>query len=103
MGFYPVAPGQNVYVLGSPLFSKAILHLDKNFYNADKLVIETQENSQINKYIQSVALNGEELSQTWFDHSVINSGATLTFKMGEQPNKNWGITPEDAPPSMSDK
>lgn len=103
MGFYPVAPGQNVYVLGSPLFSKAVLHLDKNFYNSDKLVIETEGNSQTNKYIQSATLNGKELDHTWFDHSVIDNGAVLTFKMGEEPNKNWGVRPEDAPPSMSKK
>ncbi len=103
MGFYPVAPGQGVYVLGSPLFSKAVLHLDKNFYNADKLVVQTEGNSQTNKYIQSATLNGKALSHTWFGYSDVDNGAVLTFKMGPEPNKNWGVGSDDAPPSMSKK
>lgn len=101
MGFYPVAPGQNIYAVGSPAFSKIVLHLDKNFYNTDKLVIETTENSQSNKYIQSATLNGEPLNRPWFDHEVIKNGAVLRFQMGAEPSKTWGSGLEDAPPSMT--
>lgn len=101
MGFYPVAPGQNVYVVGSPKFSKVTLHLDTEFYNSEKLVIETIGNSQTNKYIQSATLNGEELNRPWFRHEDIDNGATLQFHMGAEPNKSWGISPADYPPSMT--
>jgi len=103
MGFYPVAPGQNVYVIGSPAFSKAVLHLDENYYNTNKLVIEATGNSPANKYIQSATLNGEVLNRPWFSHDDIKNGATLTFQMGAEPNKTWGSRPEDAPPSMTEK
>lgn len=101
MGFYPVAPGQNVYAIGSPAFSKVVLHLDENNYNANNLIIETTGNSRANKYIQSATLNGETLNRPWFSHEDIKNGATLTFQMGAEPNKTWGNRPEDAPPSMT--
>jgi len=100
MGFYPVAPGQNVYVIGSPIFSRVVLHLDENYYNSDKLIIETTGNSPTNKYIQSATLNGEDLDRPWFSHDAVKEGATLNFQMGPTPEKTWGSRPVDAPPSM---
>jgi predicted alpha-1,2-mannosidase len=101
MGFYPVAPGQNVYAIGSPEFSKVILHLDRSYYDAEQFVIETVNNSKENKYIQSATLNGNALNKTWFTHEQIKNGRTLVFKMGPEPNKNWGSRPEDSPPSLN--
>ena len=101
MGFYPVAPGQNIYAIGSPLFSKVTNHLDKAYYNAGRFVIEARNNSGRNKYIQSATLNGKPLNRPWFDHSEIKNGGKLVFLMGPEPNKEWGSSPESAPPSMS--
>jgi predicted alpha-1,2-mannosidase len=101
MGFYQVAPGQNVYSIGSPEFSKVTIHLDKSFYNARQFVIEARNNSQKNKYIQSATLNGKPLTKPWFDHSEIKNGGTLIFSMGPEPNKNWGSEKAAAPPSMT--
>ena len=100
MGFYPVAPGQNVWTIGSPEFSRVVIHLDKSFNKAKEFVIETSNNSKKNRYIQSASLNGKPLDKPWFDHSVIQNGGKLIFQMGPEPNKNWGSAPEDAPPSM---
>jgi len=100
MGFYPVAPGQNVYVVGSPAFGRVVLHLDENYYGADKLIIETTGNSPTNKYIQSATLNGKALDRPWFNHDAVKNGATMTFQMGPNPDTIWGSRPEDAPPSM---
>jgi predicted alpha-1,2-mannosidase len=101
LGFYPVAPGQNVYVIGSPIFERVILHLDNNYYDAKKLVIETRGNSPENKYIQSATLNGNVLDRPWFSHNEIKNGATLVFEMGPTPEITWGSRAEDAPPSMT--
>ena len=101
MGFYPVAPGQNVYAIGSPEFSKVILHLDRSYYDAEQFVIETVNNSKENKYIQSATLNGNTLNKPWFTHEQIKNGSTLVFRMGREPNKNLGSRPEDAPPSLT--
>jgi predicted alpha-1,2-mannosidase len=101
MGFYPVAPGQNVYAIGSPEFSKIIIHLDEKYYDAPEFIIETVNNSKDNKYIQSAAINSAPWNKTWFSHDEIKNGSSLVFEMGAQPNKNWGTKPEDAPPSMT--
>ena len=101
MGFYPVAPGQNVYSIGSPEFSRVVIHLDKEFNKANEFVIETRNNSKENKYIQSATLNGQTLNKPWFDHAVIKNGGKLIFLMGPEPNKNWGREQGAVPPSMS--
>lgn len=98
IGFYPVTPGQNVWVIGSPEFSKVTLHLDKAYYDASKLVIETQSNSKDNKYIQSATLNGEPLNRPWFSQEVIKKGGRIVFEMGPTPNKSWGSGQDAAPP-----
>jgi predicted alpha-1,2-mannosidase len=101
MGFYPVAPGQNVWVIGSPEFSKVTLHLDKSFNKAKEFVIEAKNNSKDNKYIQSATLNGKSLNKTWFGEEVIQNGGKLIFEMGTEPNKNWGSDIQSAPLSMT--
>lgn len=97
MGIYAVTPGEAVYAIGSPLFGKATLDLGKG----KSFTIEAQNNSAVNKYIQSATLNGKLLSRTWISHQEITNGGTLVFKMGPEPNKKWGSKPEDAPPSVS--
>jgi len=101
MGFYPVAPGQNVYNIGSPEFAKVTIHLDKKYYPAGEFVVEVENNSKDNKYIQAATLNGSALDKPWFVNDAIKNGDKITLQMGPQPNKNWGSKPEDAPPSMS--
>lgn len=102
MGFYPVAPGQNVYNIGSPVFKKVTVHLDKKFYNGSRLIIETKGNSPENKYISSATLNGKILDRPWFSHDEIKNGATLIFEMKSSPGMTWGSRIEDAPPSMTE-
>ncbi|MGV8096690.1 MAG: GH92 family glycosyl hydrolase [Mangrovibacterium sp.] len=101
MGFYPVAPGQNVYVIGSPEFSKVTIHLDDKYYNAPEFIIEASNNSKTNKYIQSAILNGTELTKNWFSHDEIKRGGSLNFQMDPEPNKSRGSKQEEAPPSMT--
>jgi predicted alpha-1,2-mannosidase len=93
MGFYPVTPGQTIYAIGSPVFSKVTIHLDRAYFNAERFTMEVKDNSKENKYIQSVLLNGKPLNKPWFDHSEISNGSTLIFQMGPEPNKKWGTTP----------
>ncbi|HUZ47288.1 MAG TPA: GH92 family glycosyl hydrolase [Terriglobia bacterium] len=97
MGFFPVDPATANYEIGSPLFSKATLHLG----NGKDLVIEAKHNSGKNMYIQSATLNGKPLNRPWFTHAEIANGAKLVFEMGPEPNKSWGAAPDAAPPSMS--
>ncbi|MEO7068563.1 MAG: GH92 family glycosyl hydrolase [Rhodanobacter sp.] len=97
MGFYPVDPASPDYIIGSPIFDKVRLRLG----NGKIFEIVAHNNSEQNKYIQSATLNGKPWTKPWFSQSDIAAGATLVLAMGPTPNKNWGVNPADAPPSMS--
>jgi hypothetical protein len=65
LGFYPVCPGDNVYVLGSPLFGKAVIRLDSKWHRGTTFAIVAHGNSSANCYIQSARLNGKQLQRAW--------------------------------------
>jgi predicted alpha-1,2-mannosidase len=90
-----------VYEIGSPLFCKITIHLDKRYYPGKTFVIEAKDCSATNRYIQSAALDGKSLSKCWFYHSDLIDGGSLVLEMGPKPNRSWATTPGDAPPSMS--
>ena len=100
MGIYPVSPGQNVYVIGSPLFDEASIQLD-NPNGKSSFTIKANNVSLINKYIQSANLNGNPMTKSWLSHEEIINGGVLSFEMGPEPNKEWGSNLEDIPPSMT--
>ncbi len=95
MGFYQVCPGTPEYAIGSPIFDKVTIHLE----NGKDFTIVAKNISSENKYIQSVKLNGNNYTKSWFIHDDILNGSTLEFQMGASPNKSWGTAPEDRPTS----
>ncbi|MEN8157649.1 MAG: GH92 family glycosyl hydrolase [Bacteroidota bacterium] len=100
MGIYPVAPGQNIYLIGTPLLEEATIRL-KSPYPDGEFTITAPEVSEENIYIQSATLNGAPLERSWLHHHEITDGGTLVFEMGPEPNRSWGTAPEDIPPSMT--
>jgi predicted alpha-1,2-mannosidase len=97
LGFYPVCPTTDQYVLGAPLFPKATLHLP----GGHDVVLNAPANSTDNRYINRLTVNGQDYSRNWLSHSELVKGATLNFDMAPQPNKARGTQPGDAPFSMS--
>ena len=79
-------PASGEYEIGSPIFEKATINLDKG----KTFIIEAENVSDQNYYIQSATLNGVEFNQTAISHQQILKGGVLHFVMGAQPNKNWG-------------
>uniref|UniRef100_UPI003216D072 GH92 family glycosyl hydrolase n=1 Tax=uncultured Draconibacterium sp. TaxID=1573823 RepID=UPI003216D072 len=96
MGFYQVCPGTPEYIIGSPIFDKVTIHLE----NGKKFTVKAKNVSAENKYVQSVSLNGESYSKSWFTHNDILNGSELVFEMGANPNKKWGASPKDRPFSV---
>ncbi|WP_123785101.1 glycoside hydrolase domain-containing protein [Sedimentisphaera cyanobacteriorum] len=96
MGLFPVCMGEPYYVIGSPLFPKMVLHMK----NGD-LVIEAENASLSNKYIQSVSWNGKDLANTWLSYEQIKQGGKLDMVMSDTPNMQWGSDNSAAPPSLS--
>jgi len=104
MGLFQMEGGASVdpfYEIGSPLFEKITIHLDDKYYPGGTFVIRANNTSKENRYIQSAALNGNQLDKPWFYHSDLVEGGVLELEMGNNPNKKWGSHPDDAPPSMS--
>jgi putative alpha-1,2-mannosidase len=79
------------YDLSAPLFDKAVIHLDKEYYGGKTFTIQTVNNSKSNIYIQSATLNGKLLTKPVLKHSDLVKGGKLIFIMGNKPNQNWGI------------
>ena len=97
LGFYPVDPSSPDYIMGSPIFSEATIHMG----NGHDFVIVARNNSATNMYIQSATLNGKPWNKPWFSQSDIAEGAKLVLTMGPKPNTKWGSAPDAAPPSMT--
>lgn len=97
MGFYPVDPSSDVYILTSPIFERSELAMG----NGKALEIVAKNNLATNLYIQSATLNGRPWTKPWFRHADVKDGAKLVLTMGSKPNPGWGSAPEDAPPSMT--
>ena len=93
LGFYPVAPGQTIYAIGSPLFTKATIHLE----DGKKFTIRANNISNGNVYIQSATLNGKPLTKSYLRHENLMKGGELVYEMGPNPNKSWGAAKADRP------
>lgn len=94
MGFYPVTPASNQYIIGTPLFERATINLE----DGKKFEISTENVSDTNKYIASATLNGKPLKRSFIEHSEIMDGGKLVFKMIDKPS-TWA-TKEDEIPKM---
>lgn len=97
LGFYPVTPATDQYVLGAPLFKEATIHLE----NGKKIEIKAPENSADNVYVKSLNVNLQPYSKNWLSHKELLKGAVLEFKMDSKPNKERGSQEKDFPYSMS--
>jgi predicted alpha-1,2-mannosidase len=91
MGLYQVCPGNPVYQLTAPIFNEVTIKLDNSIYKGRKFVISTIGMNKENIYIQSATLNGKPFQRSNITHKEIINGGKLLFKMGNTPNKNWGI------------
>lgn len=91
MGIFPNA-GQDVYLIGSPVFPQTTLHLA----GGKTFVIETRNVSAENIYVAAATLNGRTLDRAWLRHAEIASGGRLILTMSHTPG-HWGES--NSPPS----
>ncbi|WP_299557279.1 GH92 family glycosyl hydrolase [Seonamhaeicola sp.] len=96
LGFYPVTPGVDQYVIGSPLFKKATIHLE----NGNTFEILAPDNNRKNYYIDAMQLNSKAYNKRYLDFDAIQKGGKLYFKMDDKPNINAEKEAE-APYSLS--
>ncbi len=97
LGFYPVAPGTGEYVLGAPLFRSANIHLE----NGKTVSIKASDNSDTNRYVESLSINGKPYDATFVTRQMLYEGAKLNYVMGPEPNYTRGTAMESRPYSFS--
>ena len=98
LGFYPVCPGSDEYAVGSPLFRKAVIHLE----NGKTVEIDAPANSPANRYVGRMSVDGKTTDRTFLKYGELLNGAKIAFEMRPEPNDSRGTKIEDAPYSMSD-
>jgi predicted alpha-1,2-mannosidase len=97
LGFYPVCPVSCQYVIGVPLFKKAVLSLE----NGKKIVINAPANDDNNKYISGTSYNGKPYFLNWLSHKELMKGAVINFRMSAVPDRSKGTGKEDMPFSIT--
>ncbi len=97
LGFYPLVMGSGEYAVGSPLFTKATVHLE----NGRDLVVKAPKNSTKNVYVQGLKVNGKRWTSTSLPHSLLAKGGVLEFDMGAKPS-SWGTGKDAAPASITE-
>lgn len=97
MGFYPVCPATEEYVLGAPLFKKITLELE----NGKQLIIDAPNNSGVNKYVQELKWNNKIYSKNYINHYDVLKGGTFHFDMSNKPNEQRGTAVSSYPYSYS--
>ena len=97
MGFYPVCPGSDEYVIGSPLFEKMNIKLE----NGNNVQINADANNKSTRYIDELTVNGNIYTKNYLTHGDLMNGAVIDFKMSNTPNTTRGINKSDYPYSFS--
>jgi predicted alpha-1,2-mannosidase len=99
MGFYPVCPGSDEYILGSPLFEKMTVHLE----NGKSMQINAPGNSKSTRYIEEFRLNGKNYTRNYLRHQDLMDGAHINLRMSDKPNTTRGTKSSDFPYSFSNE
>lgn len=97
LGFYPVCPASDQYVLGTPYFDSVTLNLE----NGRKVTINAHGNGADAPYISSMKLNGSDYTRNYIDHATLMGGANIDFSLSQKPNYQRGTSADDAPYSFS--
>lgn len=97
LGFYPVCPATDQYILGTPLFKKVEVSLP----NGKALTISAPDNGKDKFYVADLKVNGRRYTRTYFDHDLLKNGADIRYRMSDVPSIDRSISADDRPYSFS--
>jgi putative alpha-1,2-mannosidase len=80
MGFYPDCPGKPEYRIGSPLFDKIEIKLNKDFYPGKTFVLSSNPKNTDKSRLMPAKLNNKKFRQFSITHEQIVQGGELKFK-----------------------
>ena len=99
LGFYPVCPGTDQYILGTPLFKKVEIAMP----GGKTLSLNAPDNGKENFYISDMNVNGKKYTRTYLEHDLLRKGAVIDFTMSDEPSKNRSVSQQDRPYSFSNE
>ena len=99
MGFYPVCPGSDQYVLGAPYLPFMQVTLE----NGNTIECIARNVSDKNRYVNSVRINGKPYTKLYITHDDLVNGCSIEFEMTSKPNKRRGLAPDDKPYSLTNE
>jgi len=94
LGFYPVCPGSNQYVIGTPYFDQVTIHLE----NGQRVNISREGKGC---YIDDMTMDGKRYTRNYLAHNRLMQGCDISFFMKDRPNRLRGVSQEDCPYSFS--
>ncbi len=97
LGFYPVCPGSDQYIIGTPLFKEVAI----NIPGGREIRISAPENGSDRFYIDGMKVNGKKYVKTYLTHDLLAGGADIRFMMSDRPNTSRAVDPSDRPYSLS--
>ena len=99
MGFYPVCPATDQYILGTPLFKK----MEVSMPSGKTLTINAPDNGKDNFYIAGMKVNGKKYTRTYLEHDLLKEGAEINYIMSDKPSESRSISQQDRPYSFSNE
>ena len=96
LGLYPLQMGSEYLAIGSPLFTRATVHLE----GGRTLVISAPDNGPDNIYVAGVTVNGKPWNRTIIPHRLLAEGGHVEFAMSPRPTA-WGSDTAALPPSLT--
>ena len=97
LGFYPVAPGSNQYILGRPFVRRATLNLP----NGKRFSVVADGLDDAHAFVGGVTLDGKPLDRAFITHAELMAGGELRFAMQATPNRGWPGENAERPYSMT--
>jgi alpha-1,2-mannosidase, putative len=99
MGFYPVCPGTDQYVLGAPYLP----YLKLNLPNGKIIEIKAHGVSDKKCYVKTLKWNGRTYDKMYITHNDLLQGGVWEFEMSASPNRHRGLLKEDKPYSLTNE
>ena len=98
MGFYPVCPGSDQYVLGAPYLPYVKLNLP----GGKTLEIKAPAVSDANRYVKAMYIDGKRYDMNYVTHEDVLKGGVWTFEMDSKPNRKRGVSSDAKPYSLTE-
>lgn len=98
LGFYPVTPATDEYIIGAPLFKHAKIRLEAS---GQEIILNAPNNSPKNRYINEITTDGQSYHKNFFKHEDLIKGIVFHFDMADTPNEQRGTSSDALPYSLS--